>query len=141
MARIRIVFCILAVITCMVWLGVYAYHSRRNAVILKSWNNLQLQVIKAAARSAEEWFRIRIYEQGFDKDEAEQEVFKKYIEPLQLLKNGAAWIYNREYVIYDKKNKTYGARYSSFAKAEKHAKDWNKIWRRGASERARLGIK
>lgn len=46
-----------------------------------------------------------------------------------------------KYVIYDKKNKTYGAEYTSYEKAEKHAKGWNQIWRRGASERARLGIK
>lgn len=45
------------------------------------------------------------------------------------------------YVIYDKKNKTYGAEYSSYDKALNHAKGWNKIWRAGASERARLGIK
>ena len=40
-----------------------------------------------------------------------------------------------KYVIFDKKNKTYGARYSSFAKAEKHAKDWNKIYRRSKASR------
>ncbi|MCP4105803.1 MAG: hypothetical protein GY749_09740 [Desulfobacteraceae bacterium] len=102
MKRIRIVFCILAVITGILWWGIFNYHSRRKAVILNSWNNLQLQVVQAAARSAEAWLQVRVREQGLDKDSTEQEIFHKFIEPILLLKSGAAWIYNKKYVIYDK---------------------------------------
>lgn len=102
MKRIRIVFCILAIITGILWWGIFNYHSRRKNVILNSWNNLQLQVVQAAARSAEAWLRVRVGEQGSDKEKTEQEIFYKFIEPILLLKSGAAWIYNREYVIYDK---------------------------------------
>jgi len=34
-----------------------------------------------------------------------------------------------KYVIYDNKNKTYGAEYTSFEKAKKHAQGWNAIYR------------
>lgn len=101
MKRLGIVFGILAAITGILWYGIFDYHGRRQDVILYSWNNLQLQIAKSAARSAEAWLQVRIREQGLDRAKTEQEIFQRFIKPILLLDSGAAWIYNRNYVIYD----------------------------------------
>ncbi len=78
----------------------YHYQERRQEA-LETWVNLEMQVVREAARSTQAWLDYRVTEQGISLEQAEREVFIKFIDPIHLLENGDAWIYNREHVIFD----------------------------------------
>jgi len=101
MRAIRITAVIIAVLIAFAWIGVFQHHQTRTQALLASWNQVQMQVVREAARAVEAWLGARVLREGADKDLAEQEAFRRFIAPIQLLKNGDAWIYNRDYVIYD----------------------------------------
>ncbi|MFH0994496.1 MAG: ATP-binding protein [Pseudomonadota bacterium] len=81
--------------------GVIDYHYRRVDAMLTAWTSLEMEIVRQAARAAEEWLRHRIQFEGMDMETAEQEILKKFIEPIRLLENGDAWIYNKNHVIFD----------------------------------------
>ena len=104
MKRLWIVCFALVIFTIItvLWWGVFNHNNKQKRVVLKAWTNLEMHIVREAAHATKAWMKLRIQKQGVNKDVVEQEVFKKFIEPILLLKNGDAWIYNRQYVIFDK---------------------------------------
>jgi PAS domain S-box-containing protein len=85
----------------LLWAGVIDYHDRRADAMLTAWTDLEMEIVRQSARTAEEWLRHRIQFEGMDLETAEREILKKFIEPIRLLKNGDAWIYNKDHVVFD----------------------------------------
>ena len=59
-------------------------------------------IISEAARLSKLWFHKRVAIDNEPIYKVEQEIFSEFIDPISLLKNGDAWIYNKNYVIFDK---------------------------------------
>jgi response regulator RpfG family c-di-GMP phosphodiesterase len=90
-----------AVALVALWWLVVDYRRARSQLILDQWNQLQMEVVQQAARSSEAWLEMRITRQNAPKAQAEQEVFRSFIQPIRLLESGDAWIYNRDYIVFD----------------------------------------
>lgn len=85
----------------LLWAGVIDYHYRRVDAMFTAWTSLEMEIVRQTARAADEWLRHRIQSEGMDMETAEREILKKFIEPIRLLENGDAWIYNKGHVIFD----------------------------------------
>jgi signal transduction histidine kinase len=77
------------------------YRDRKNHII-NQHVEMEMYIVRGIARSASRWFSHGIVDLGRRKERVEGEVFKYFVEPVLLYKNGDAWIYNRDYVIFDK---------------------------------------
>lgn len=77
------------------------YRDRKN-LIVNTHVEMEMYIVKSIARSASRWFDYNIVKLGRPKDVVEDEVFRYFVEPVLLFDNGDAWIYNRNYVIFDK---------------------------------------
>ncbi len=93
---------ILLVLIALLWWNVISFHEARAVKVLNSWTTQEMEIVRGAARTAQAWLQMRIEQQGIPVNQAEQEVFTYFIEPIHLLQNGDAWIYNREHIVYDK---------------------------------------
>ena len=103
LARLFSVLMSLLLIGLMValWFSVLSYYRQRKVAVLESWTQQEMQIVQEAARATQAWLELRIEHQGISKTQAEQEVFQLFIEPIQLLQNGDAFIYSRDYIIFD----------------------------------------
>ena len=90
------------VLIALLWWNVLSFHKARAVGVLNSWMTQEMEIVRGAARTAEAWLRMRVEQQGIPIDQAEQEVFSYFVEPIHLLQNGDAWIYNREHIVFDK---------------------------------------
>ncbi len=95
---------ILAVLI-LIGLGVY-FVIQHNAVFrttaIISYQQTELEVVREAARGIEEYVYVQTVVLGrTDIDTIEQEIFKKFVAPIHLLKNGDAWIYAPDHVVFD----------------------------------------
>jgi len=86
----------------ILWSGVISHQENQKEFILQSYVDMEMHIVKAAARATKSWLGLRIKGQGASREEAEQEIFKLFIGPIQLLKNADTFIYNRNYVIYNR---------------------------------------
>jgi len=98
---ILFVFLFTVVFLSGLWYYVTKEENNKREIILSNWNQLQMHIVVEAARATQEWIDLRIEVQGLPKTAVEQEVFKKFIDPIRVLKSGDAFIYNRNYVIFD----------------------------------------
>ena len=81
--------------------NVYYNCRKQYKVIINTYLDMEATIIKEAAKISKLWFDKRIH-RNINIDEIEQEIFTEFIDPIRLLKNGDAWIYNKNYVIFDK---------------------------------------
>jgi len=84
------------------WWQVFDRHSERQTSAIDSWLDLEAEIVGNASRAAFYWIEERTTNDNLTFAEAEKEVFRLFIEPIQISKQGDAWIYNRNYVIFDK---------------------------------------
>lgn len=89
------------VITILLFVNIVIHFQERREEALDSWLNLEMQIVREAARSTQSWLYYRVMDQGIPLEQAEQEILLKFIAPIHLLKSGDAWIYTPEYVIGD----------------------------------------
>ncbi len=82
-------------------INIYNNYQKQYKTIINSYLELEAAIIKEAARASSLWFHKRISEKNATIGEIEQEIFNEFIDPIQLLENGDAWIYNKDYVIFD----------------------------------------
>jgi hypothetical protein len=68
-------------------------------LVINSYLDLESAIIERTVASSELWFRSRMNEASVR--EIEDEVFRYFVNPIRILRSGDAWIYNRDYVIYD----------------------------------------
>lgn len=69
---------------------------------ISSYQQTELEIVRDAARSTREYVYVQtVILNRTDREAIEQEIFKKFIEPIHLLKNGDAWIYAPDHVVFD----------------------------------------
>jgi PAS domain S-box-containing protein len=67
------------------------------------YQQTELAMVRAVARSVEQYVSEQIEEHSrTDVAEFEQEIFERFIAPIHLLKNGDAWIYAPDHVVFDR---------------------------------------
>ena len=92
----------LVVISLMLLFLVYNNYKRQYTIIINTFLILESEIIKEASQMANLWLDKRIKDEGVTIEDIEQEILKNFIEPISLLNSGDAWIYNKDYVIFDK---------------------------------------
>jgi signal transduction histidine kinase/CheY-like chemotaxis protein len=84
------------------WFLVFQHKGQIEEVAVTTFQHTQLEVVKAVARSATSYVEDEIERRGREAvPEIEQEVLKKFVEPVLLLKHGDAWIYAPDHVVFD----------------------------------------
>ncbi|PKL58602.1 MAG: hypothetical protein CVV34_01565, partial [Methanomicrobiales archaeon HGW-Methanomicrobiales-5] len=69
---------------------------------ISSYQQTELEIVREAARGAEEYVYTQTVVLGrTDIPTIEQEVYTKFIDPIHLLKNGDAWIYAPDHIVFD----------------------------------------
>jgi signal transduction histidine kinase len=101
MDRLSVMAVLLALVTGLLWWGIFEHYERRKEVVFHSWSALQMQLVKEAARAAEAWMDVRTGEQDIRETEAKKEAIQQFIAPLRLLNEGISWVYTRRGVVYD----------------------------------------
>ncbi|MBB4287154.1 sensor histidine kinase [Roseospira goensis] len=95
-----LVLALLMVISAL-WLHVLDRDAQRRRAAIDSWLALEGQIVDTAARATQAWLDERINEDGISVQQAEREALRLFIDPIQLGADGDAWIYNRNYVVFD----------------------------------------
>ncbi|MBN1614887.1 MAG: PAS domain S-box protein [Deltaproteobacteria bacterium] len=86
----------------ILWSGAISHQEAQREFILRSYADMEMHIVKAAARATKSWLDLRVKRQGASREDVEREIFKMFIEPIRLLDSGDAFIYNRNYVVFDK---------------------------------------
>ena len=89
--------------TLALWISVFLYHEQRTQTILRTWNELQFQIVQGAGRATQSWLEYRLSESSAPLDQAEQEALDQFIAPIRVLNSGRAWIYNQKSVIFNQR--------------------------------------
>ncbi len=89
-----------ALIIVLGWFMVVNYERALREGATKAFETTQLEIVRAAARSAEVYAASRLGEKH-PPAEVEREILKLFIAPIRLLENGDAWMYAPDHVIYD----------------------------------------
>jgi len=76
-----------------------SYEEQRR-VMISSCLDFEQALVARTVATAEIWFRSRLGQAPVS--EIEDEVFWYFVDPIQAFRTGDAWIYNADYVIYDK---------------------------------------
>ncbi len=94
-----------AAVMALVGLGWYAVFQQSQALTqatITAYQQTELEVVRAAARSANHYVHDQIEARGrSDIAEIEQEMFSRFIVPIHLLEHGDAWIYAPDHVVFD----------------------------------------
>lgn len=83
------------------WFSLFSWYQNQRTAILNSWVDLQMVIVQTAGRSAYHLLTIHLEQLEIPKEQVEQNVFQQFVEPIHLLGEGAAFIYNRNYLISD----------------------------------------
>lgn len=86
--------------TLALWLSVFLYHEHRIQTALRTWNEFQMQIVQGVARASQTWIDTRVNDQNIPAEIAKQEAFERFIQPIQLLSNGKAWVFEGQKAIY-----------------------------------------
>ena len=82
------------------WFVAARYQQTLVDAVATSYQETQLEVVRAVARSITPYVRDRLI-QGLSIDAIEQQILKQFVEPIHLLQNGDAWIYAPDHVVFD----------------------------------------
>jgi two-component system cell cycle sensor histidine kinase/response regulator CckA len=98
-------YLLLALLVLMLALGWFYVFWQQQAItesVIAAYQQTELEIVRATARSVEYYAYVQIHVQGrSDISNVEQEIFKKFIKPIFLLKNGDTWIYAPDHVVFD----------------------------------------
>jgi len=83
------------------WISQSLYFQKRTENILNTWMDMEMTIVKEAGRASQQWLNHKVLTEKEDQKSVEKEIFKYFIKPIKLLKNGDAWIYNRSYIVFD----------------------------------------
>lgn len=75
------------------------YHKQKD-LLLNAYIDLELQIVRQCSRTSNYIMKEQLAK-GIPVEKIEQEIFTSVIDPVRILKNGDAWIYNKLHVIYD----------------------------------------
>ena len=82
------------------WFGAFRYQTSLEKAVISSWQQTQLEVVRSVARSIIQYVDDHAGP-GTSLEQLEQEIFKRFVEPVKLLQNGDAWIYAPDHVVFD----------------------------------------
>jgi len=69
---------------------------------ITSYQETQLEIVRAVARSVEAYGALRMnYDSTISITELEQEVFDRFVAPIQLHEHGDGWVYTPTHVLFD----------------------------------------
>ena len=92
----------LIVLTIIGWLWVFQHKNQIESVTITTFQHTQLEIVRAVSRSVKSYVAHEIERKGQRAiSEIEQEVFKRFVEPILLLKHGDGWIYAPDHVVFD----------------------------------------
>ncbi len=70
---------------------------------ISSYQTNELEIVRETARAIQEYVHVQTGVLGrTDILNIEQEVYTKFVDPIHLLKNGDAWIYAPDHIVFDK---------------------------------------
>ena len=84
----------------MGWYVSFHYKNALRQAIIDSYQETQLEIVRSVARAIE----LHVMDEskkGTDITTIEQNILKRFITPIHLLKNGDAWIYAPDHVVFD----------------------------------------
>ncbi len=82
------------------WYISFYYKNALRQAIISSYQETQLEIVRSVARAAELYVEDEIAK-GTNITTIEQNIFKRFVVPIHLLKNGDAWIYAPDHVVFD----------------------------------------
>ena len=93
---------LLIILNIIGWLWLYQDKTQIEGIAITTFQHTQLEIVHAVARSVSSHVahEVALKEQPAI-SEIEQEVFKRFVEPILLLDNGDAWIYAPDHVVFD----------------------------------------
>ena len=93
---------LLIILTIIAWLWLYQHKNQIEGVAITTFQHTQLEIVHAVARSVSSYVAHEIVRKEQPAiSEIEQEVFKRFVEPILILDNGDAWIYAPDHVVFD----------------------------------------
>ena len=82
------------------WYISFYYKNALRQAIISSYQETQLEIVRSVARAAELYVEDEIAKRT-NITTIEQNIFKRFVVPIHLLKNGDAWIYAPDHVVFD----------------------------------------
>ncbi len=93
---------LLIILNIFAWLWLYQHKNQIEDVAITTFQHTQLEIVHAVARSVSSYVAHEVVrKEQPDISEIEQEVFKRFVEPILILDNGDAWIYAPDHVVFD----------------------------------------
>jgi signal transduction histidine kinase/DNA-binding response OmpR family regulator len=93
---------VVALILLVGWIVVMRQEQVLTDAASQSYQEVQLELVRSLSRSVESYVEDQVGLLGRnDISNIEQEIFKRFIKPVQLLDDGDAWIYAPNYVVFD----------------------------------------
>lgn len=85
------------------WYFVFQQSETLTQATITAYQQTQLEIVRAMARSVESYVADQVDLHGRqDIAQIEQELFQQFVDPVQLLEHGDAWIYAPDHVVFDR---------------------------------------
>lgn len=82
------------------WFVASQYRKSLEAALINSYQETQLEIVRTVARSSIHCVEAGLHA-GQPIEDIEQQIFKRFVAPVQLLSSGDAWIYAPTHVVFD----------------------------------------
>ena len=93
---------LLIILNIFAWLWLYQHKNQIEGVAITTFQHTQLEIVHAVARSVSSYVAHEVVRKEQPAiSEIEQEVLKRFVEPILILDNGDAWIYAPDHVVFD----------------------------------------
>ncbi len=93
---------LLIILNIFAWLWLYQHKNQIEDVAITTFQHTQLEIVHAVARSVSSYVAHEVVRKEQPAiSEIEQEVLKRFVEPILILDNGDAWIYAPDHVVFD----------------------------------------
>jgi two-component system cell cycle sensor histidine kinase/response regulator CckA len=91
---------LIIVLIILSWFVAHRYQRTLVDAVITSYQETQLEVVRSVARSIYPYVKERMA-QGLKINAIEQQILKRFVEPIHLLQHGDAWIYAPDHVVFD----------------------------------------
>ena len=99
--RLKIVLsAVVILVISLGWFVSFHYKKALQQAVIDSYHETQLEIVRSVSRAIE-LYVVDESAQGTDITTIEQNILKRFISPIHLLKNGDAWIYAPDHVVFD----------------------------------------
>jgi diguanylate cyclase (GGDEF)-like protein/PAS domain S-box-containing protein len=79
------------ILVALIW-AVFSINANRKNQVLGNWQDMQMVIIREAARNSQAWYNLRVTEQVADPDSVEGEIFNNFIAQIHLPGMAEVWI-------------------------------------------------